>query len=135
MKKETLICGLIGLLGISGGVGYLLGKRKSTEEESSKETLNSSEDEENFKIVKIVINKSPELEKDEKEYFKPRNTLSSIKLALSLGKKIQTKSGEPVQIRHFYGNTMNLVTVDVKSMGGCVSFTPREFWDVFEAVD
>ena len=93
--KKSLIYGLIGL-GISGGIGYFLGKKRKEKQ----------------------------------------NTLMSIKLALSMGKRIQTKSGEPVKIIQFY-EFLNKVSVSTKSManGTYIEFTPKEFWEVFEAVD
>ena len=139
--KKNLIYGLIGL-GISGGIGYFLGKKgkeKLLKKQNENESTAKKEDD-YIEVVEaeVVANWCPKTKRFEKvnkrDNFKPQNTLTSIKLALSMGKRIQTKSGEPVQKIRFY-EFLNKVSVDTTSVGSHIEFTPKEFWEVFEAVD
>ncbi len=139
--KKSLIYGLIGL-GISGGIGYFLGK-KGKEKPLKKQKENESTAKKEDDCIEVdeaeaVANWSPKTKSSEKvnkgDTFKPQNTLTSIKLALSMGKRFQTKSGEPIRIIQFY-EYLNIVFVDTISMGSFIEFTPKEFWEVFEVVD
>ena len=137
--KKSLIYGLIGL-GISGGIGYFLGKREKPLKKQKENESTAKKEDDYIEVIEaeVVANWCPKTKRFEKvnkrDNFKPQNTLMSIKLAFSMGKRIQTKSGEPVGKIYFY-DFLNIVSVSTKSMGSCIQFTPKEFWEVFEVVD